>query len=261
MVRNVLGSVVGLVGATAAVLSPFRAWYDGRLGRDYRLGELFSAEGISDAHATVMWSLFLPFACAAVLTLVAVVLRSRILMALAGVVVLGFTVLWMVRQGQAAGELAVGNGAQGLGPGVANALGGGLFLLIGAAVMSGRRPRQRVGGYEADTARGAPPGRDTATARIPRAYDPGGQGRHRAPDAGADHGPALGAPLHETEPGPDAADHGPPLGPPSHGGPPGPTTAQDDEHGPALGAPLHETEPRPDGPDHGPPLGPPLNSP
>ncbi|MCX4779113.1 hypothetical protein [Streptomyces sp. NBC_01264] len=143
MIRNVLGSFLGLIGATAAVWSPFRAWYDGRHGRDYRIEELFSSSGITDDKAALLGSLLLPFLFAAVLALVAIVLRSRLLMALSGVVVLGFAVLWMVRQGQAAGSLSVGgDGSAGLGDGLANAFGAGALLILAAAVMSGR-PRRR----------------------------------------------------------------------------------------------------------------------
>ncbi|MFE9565669.1 hypothetical protein ACFYM0_31685 [Streptomyces sp. NPDC006487] len=81
MIRNVLGSILGLIGATAAVWSPFRAWYDGRHGRDYRIEELFSSAGITDDRAALLGSLLLPFLFAAVLALVAIVLRSRLLMA------------------------------------------------------------------------------------------------------------------------------------------------------------------------------------
>ncbi|MFJ3768121.1 hypothetical protein ACIPQJ_17260 [Streptomyces sp. NPDC090082] len=140
MIRNVVGSVLALAGATAAVWSPFRAWYDGRHGRDYAIGELFT--GITDAKADLAGSILLPFAFAALLALVGVLLRSRPLVALAGLVVLGFTVLWMVRVGQAEGSLAVGPDGSGLGDGVANALGGGVLLLLGALVMSGRHPRR-----------------------------------------------------------------------------------------------------------------------
>ncbi|MFG2598151.1 hypothetical protein [Streptomyces sp. NPDC048462] len=139
MIRNVLGSIVALVGAAAAVLSPFRDWYDGRLGRHYRIGDLFTGTGITGAHPGLFGSLMLPFVFAAVVTVVGVVLRSRLLVALAGVVVLGFTVLWMVRQGQAAGELTVAGDGSGLQRGVAGAAGGGVLLLLGAALMSGRR--------------------------------------------------------------------------------------------------------------------------
>ncbi|WP_079044601.1 MULTISPECIES: hypothetical protein [unclassified Streptomyces] len=136
MIRNVAGAVLALVGATAAVWSPFRAWYDGRHGRDYAIDELFT--GITDAKSDVLGSILAPFLFAALLTVLGVVLRSRLLVALAGVVVLGFTILWMVRVGQAEGQLTVGGGGTGLGDGVANALGGGILLLLGALVMSGR---------------------------------------------------------------------------------------------------------------------------
>lgn len=136
MIRNVIGSILALIGATAAVWSPFRDWYDGRHGRDYRIQDLFN--GISDAEAELLGSILLPFAFAALVTLIGLVLRSRLLVALSGVIVLGFTVLWMVRQGQAAGNLTVGGVGGGLGYGVAWAVGGGVLLLVAAAVMSGR---------------------------------------------------------------------------------------------------------------------------
>ncbi|WP_326589745.1 hypothetical protein [Streptomyces sp. NBC_01294] len=142
MIRNVLGSLMGLIGATAAVWSPFRAWYDGRHGRDYRIQELFTAAGITDQKAALLGSVLLPFLFAAVLTVVAVVRRSRLLMALAGVIVLGFAILWMVRQGQAAGSLSVGGDGRGLGDGLANAFGAGALILLGAAVMRGRPTRR-----------------------------------------------------------------------------------------------------------------------
>ncbi|WP_186832011.1 hypothetical protein [Streptomyces sp. ISID311] len=137
MVRNVLGSLIALVGATAAVWSPFRPWYDGRHGNDVRIEDLF--HGITGNGAALFGSLLLPMAFAALLTLIGVALRSRLLVTVAGLVVLGFTVLWMVRQGQAASELTAG--ARGLGVGVANALGGGALLLLGALVMRGRGRR------------------------------------------------------------------------------------------------------------------------
>ncbi|MFJ4779232.1 hypothetical protein [Streptomyces sp. NPDC088762] len=143
MIRNVLGSLLGLIGATAAVWSPFRAWYDGRHGRDYRLQDLFTGTGITGHHGALLLSLFLPFVVAALLAIVAVLRRSRALMASAGVLVLAFAVLWMVRQGQAAGSLTVGADGKGLGAGVANAFGAGALLLLAAAVMRGR-PRRRA---------------------------------------------------------------------------------------------------------------------
>lgn len=135
MVRNVIGSLIALVGAAAAVWSPFRPWYDGRHGRDVRIEDLFGT--LTDNKAMLVGSLFLPMAFAALVALIGVALRSRVLVSLAGLVVLGFTILWMVRQGQEAGELTAGD--RGLGVGAASALGGGALLVFGALVMSGRR--------------------------------------------------------------------------------------------------------------------------
>ncbi|GAA3938933.1 hypothetical protein GCM10022244_54040 [Streptomyces gulbargensis] len=154
MIRNVVGSILALAGATAAVWSPFRAWYDGRHGRDYRIEDLFA--GITDTKAEVIGSVLLPLAFAALLTLVGVVLRSRLLVALAGLVVLGFTVLWMVRVGQAEDGLAVDPDGGGLGTGVALALLGGVLLLLGALLMAGRA-RSRRAPEEVST----PPGHTT----------------------------------------------------------------------------------------------------
>ncbi|MFH9618787.1 hypothetical protein ACH4MM_34480 [Streptomyces pratensis] len=142
MIRNVLGSVVALVGAAAAVQSPFHSWYDDRLGRDYRIQDLF--DGISQVSSSVMGSILLPFLFAALVTLVGIVFRSRWVVALAGLIVIGFTVLWMVRQGQAANGLTVDGGGSGLRWGVAQALAGGVLLLLGALLMSGRQRAART---------------------------------------------------------------------------------------------------------------------
>ncbi|MFE3070966.1 hypothetical protein [Streptomyces sp. NPDC059247] len=154
MIRNVIGSVLALAGATAAVWSPFRAWYDGRHGRDYAIGDLFG--GITDGRPDVLASILLPFLFAALLTLFGVVLRSRALVAVAGLVVLGFTVLWMVRVGQAEGSLVISGDGRGLGDGVANALGGGVLLLLGALVMSGRSRRRTAPRRKSPPERPAP---------------------------------------------------------------------------------------------------------
>ena len=139
MIRNFLGSLLALLGGAAAVYSPFRVWYDGRLGRDYRVADLF--DGITGTGAGIFTSLLLPFLFAGLVTLVGVALRSRLLVALAGVVVLGLTIPWMVRQGQAAGGLSISGDGTGLGVGVVYAFGGGAVLLLAALVMRGRRRR------------------------------------------------------------------------------------------------------------------------
>ncbi|MFI0261186.1 hypothetical protein ACH4OW_19360 [Streptomyces sp. NPDC017056] len=192
MVRNVLGSVLALVGAAAAVWSPFRAWYDGRQGREFRIEDLF--DGISGTKAELLGSVFLPMAFAALLTLVGIVLRSRLLVALAGLVVLGFTILWMVRQGQAAGSLTVGdNPDQDLGIGVACALGGGAVLWLAALVMSGRR--------------------GVRSRRRDARFDDEGRDRYDGPETFVNTGP-------EWEPGPIRGGDTPPQGVPAYGAAP-----------------------------------------
>ncbi|NWF27934.1 hypothetical protein HW130_16955 [Streptomyces sp. PKU-EA00015] len=188
MIRNVIGSILALAGAAAAVWSPFRAWYDGRHGRDYRVQDLFI--GITGTGGPLPTSVLLPLAFGALIALLGVLLRSRLLVALSGLVVLGFTALWMVRQGLAAGSLTVGGDGARLGTGVALAVGGGVLLLVAAVVMSGRPSRGEI-----DEGRHAPQEEDWG----PYGSDPGGTVPYR-------EGP--------YRPGPHDEGHGP-EGPPT----------------------------------------------
>ncbi|MGY1436318.1 hypothetical protein [Streptomyces reniochalinae] len=138
MIRNAIGSLLALIGAAAAVYSPFRPWYDGRLGRDFRLDALFQSAGITGAGAALFTGLFVLMLVAAVIAVLGVLARSRALVLVSGVLALGFTVLWMVRQGQAAGSLTAG-GTGGLASGAWLGLGGGVLLLLAGAMMAGRR--------------------------------------------------------------------------------------------------------------------------
>jgi hypothetical protein len=137
MIRSVLTSLLALVGAAAAVWSPFLTWYGGRQGSDIRVDDLFTHVGVTPRDAALPGSLFLPMAFAALLTLLGVLTRSRLAVAAAGVLVLGVTVLWMVRQAQFSGSLTVGG--DGLDTGVASAVVGGALLLLSAFLMPGRR--------------------------------------------------------------------------------------------------------------------------
>lgn len=141
MTRNVYGSVVALLGAVAALWSPFRPWYGSREGQDIRIADLFN--GITTQLASLWESMFLLMLAGAVLTVVGVLLRSRLLVALSGLVVIGFTVLWMVRQGLELGSLTAG-GPTGMGSGAALAFSGGVGILLGALIMSGRTGRRRA---------------------------------------------------------------------------------------------------------------------
>ncbi|MEU2514860.1 hypothetical protein [Streptomyces syringium] len=139
--RNAIGSLVALAGVVAIVWSPFRPWYGDRRGKDYLVVDLFRADGVTGDHARLVSSLLAPLLITALVTLMGLVLRSRLLVGLTGLVVLALTVLWAVRQGQAAGSLTVGARGEGLNTGVATAAVGGAALLLAALVMPGRRPR------------------------------------------------------------------------------------------------------------------------
>jgi hypothetical protein len=147
MVRNILGSLLALAGAAAAVWCPFRAWYDGRHGSGIRVDDLFTGVGVTDRDAALLGSLFLPMGFAALLTLLGVLSQSWAAVGLAGCLVLGVTVLWMVRQAQFAGGAAAGGG--GLGSGAGIAVGSGLLLFAGAFLFSGLR-RARYGSPDQD---------------------------------------------------------------------------------------------------------------
>ncbi|MFJ4969934.1 hypothetical protein [Streptomyces sp. NPDC088755] len=140
-IRNTIGLVLAVVGAAAALWAPFRSWYSGRLGREFRVWELFTGAGVTDSGAGLFASMFLPLLVGAVLTVLGVMFRSRLMVLIAGIVTLGFAILWMVRQGQAEGSLTVTGDSAGLGSGVGLALAGGLLMLIGSAVMGGRERR------------------------------------------------------------------------------------------------------------------------
>ncbi len=163
-----------------------------------------------------MSSILLPFLFAALVTLAGVLLRSRWIVAVAGLIVLGFTVLWMVRQGQQAGSLSVGGGS-GLREGVAQALAGGVLLLLGALVMSGRTRgvgrRHTAEPYPApadDRPDTWPPTQEpgpsshTSSAPEPEADPYTGPGRHRAPASDED---TAEFPVRDEGPGPYRPPH------------------------------------------------------
>ncbi|MCX4550255.1 hypothetical protein [Streptomyces sp. NBC_01500] len=201
MIRNVTGSLVALVGAAAAVYSPFRNWYDGRHGSAYRIQDLF--DGITATRPDWGGSILIPFAFAALVTVIGVLLRTRWLVALAGVITIGFTVLWMVRVGMAQHTLAISSDGTGLGIGVAYALAGGVLMLLGSALMSGRRSaaRQQAGpdaGY-APPPPPPPPYQDAPYGASP--YEPGPYESAPQPGPGPRTEPPPYQPYEPYEPG------------------------------------------------------------
>jgi MFS family permease len=141
MIRTIIGFALALAGATAAVWSPFWAWYNGRHGHHYGVDDLFGG-GLTDAEPALIGSMFLPMIFAALVTLVALALRSRLLVAFAGLIVLAFTTLWMIQQGRDEGSLTVAGDGSGLDVGVALAAGGGALLLLASAVLPDRKRRR-----------------------------------------------------------------------------------------------------------------------
>ena len=208
--RNVVGGLLAVLGAAVTLISPWQAWYNGRHGSTYKFWEVFGT-GITGSKSGIMDSVFLIFLVTAIVAVLGVLMRSRALVFVAGVVAFGFTILWMVRQGQAAGELTVSSNSRGLGAGVAVALGGGLLMIIGALVMTGRPRRtvvvDRTGTRPTTAPTTAPTIAPTATSRAPesnaiptnpptpsapaRPVRPAGNGSTAASDAPA---PAADAP-------------------------------------------------------------------
>ncbi|MFE0687402.1 hypothetical protein H7827_11505 [Streptomyces sp. JH002] len=141
MVRNAFGAVLAVLGAAAALLGVFADWYGSRTGRSFRITQLFTSTGITGDKAALFNGLFLVMLVAAVIAALAIVLRSGWLSLLSSVLVLGFTILWMVRQYQVADSLLFGRG--GLGWGWASTMIGGFLLLLSAAAMAGRSGQGR----------------------------------------------------------------------------------------------------------------------
>jgi hypothetical protein len=249
MFRTVVGSLLALIGAAAAVWSPFRAWYAGRHGSVIRVDDLFTEVGVTPAKAALLGSLFLPMAFAALLTLLGVLLRSRLTLCLSALLVLGITILWMVRQGQSAGSLTAGG--NGLDYGVATAFTAGLLILLGAFLLPrGSRRHPRHHGYPEPT-----PGPPLYGAP---AYGPPAP---EAPPTATYEEPAYGQPGPEEtaaygQPGPEeTAAYGrpEPEGPPTAAYEEAPYARPEPEDPPTLPSYAPEPAAPPPAPHQGPP--------
>jgi hypothetical protein len=138
--RRALGPVLAAAAALTALGSACVAWYDGRTGTGIRLRDLFA--GLTPTAADLVGSLLVPLALAAVLAAAGIALRRRRLWALGGLITVATTVLWAVRQAQAATGLH--SGAVGPGPWLALAAGAGLWLAAAVAAPRRRRGRRRI---------------------------------------------------------------------------------------------------------------------
>lgn len=141
--RNLIGSLLALIGATATLISPWQSWYNNRHGSTYKFYEVFGS-GITVSRSGIMDSVFLVFLVTTIVAVIGVVMRSRTMVLVAGLVAFGFTILWMIRQGQAAGELVIsGANDRGLGAGLAWAFGGGILMIVGSLLMT-RQPSRFI---------------------------------------------------------------------------------------------------------------------
>jgi len=145
--RRLIGTLLGLIAAVAAVWSAFLSWYAGREGSNIRIQDLF--EGITLDSASTMNSVFLPLAFAALLCLVYAIVGWRSLLVLGGLVCLATTLLWAIRQAQTAAGLQ----ADLVGWGPQLAAGAGVLMIIAAAVAPAvkRRHRQKAPDSEGGT--------------------------------------------------------------------------------------------------------------
>ncbi|WP_405582648.1 hypothetical protein [Streptomyces sp. NBC_01190] len=155
MIRNTLGSLLALAGAVVVVQSPFHPWYGGRHGTGIRVDDLFTSVGATPHDAAPLGSLFLPMGFAALLSALGALMRSWLVETAAGLLVLGVTVLWMVRQAQFAGSLTAGG--DGMDTGVAFATGGALSFFLAGWLFHGRRKRRRRARQPRDASYEPPP--------------------------------------------------------------------------------------------------------
>ncbi|MFI9050852.1 hypothetical protein [Streptomyces sp. NPDC053427] len=135
MARLTVAILLTLIGAAALVLSAFQPWYQGRDPRSVSVGELFT--GLTgEGGAMTATSMLLPLAAAGLLALIALAARSKVVLALAALVGLATCVLWLVQQIRDIAPIAFDWTA--IEPGLRNAFGGVLVLLIAVAVLPAR---------------------------------------------------------------------------------------------------------------------------
>lgn len=136
--RRLLGLVLVVVAAAAAVWSAFVDWYGTRDGTDIRLQDLFN--GITLTTADSLGSLLIPMLVSAVLVLAGIVVWWRWLWALGGIVAIATAVLWVVRQAQTVPGLHAS--LVGAGPWMAASAGALMMLASVIATARGSQTRR-----------------------------------------------------------------------------------------------------------------------
>ena len=135
--RRLIGLVLVVAAAAAAVWSAFVDWYGDREGQDIRLQDLFN--GITLQSSDTMASLLIPMLISAVLVLAGILVWWRWLWALGGALVLATVILWAVRQAQTVGGLH--SGLVGAGPWLAASA--GAAMLLASVIATKRKSKQR----------------------------------------------------------------------------------------------------------------------
>lgn len=130
--RRLIGLVLVVAAAVAAVWSAFLDWYGSRNGSDIRVQDLFN--GITQQTADSLGSLLVPLAISAVLVLAGIVVWWRWLWALGGLVAIATAILWGVRQAQTLEGLHSGR----MGSGAVTAACAGAAMLIASVIATAR---------------------------------------------------------------------------------------------------------------------------
>lgn len=137
--RRLLGLVLVVVAAAAALWSAFLTWYSSRDGTDIRIQDLFN--GLTFQKSNTYGSLLIPLAISAVLVLAGIVVWWRWLWALGGLVAIATAILWGVRQAQTVEGLH--SGLMGNGPATAACAGAAMLLASVIATARGKKSNQQ----------------------------------------------------------------------------------------------------------------------
>jgi hypothetical protein len=137
--RRLIGLVLVVAAAVAAVWSAFLTWYGSRNGTNIRIQDLFN--GLTLRSSDSLGSLLIPLAISAVLVLAGIVVWWRWLWALGGLVALATAILWGVRQAQTGDGLHAG--LMGNGPATAACAGAAMLLASVIATARGKKARQQ----------------------------------------------------------------------------------------------------------------------
>ncbi|WP_182607561.1 hypothetical protein [Streptomyces alkaliphilus] len=206
-IRSLTAVPLAVIGAATVVLGPFRPWYGDRLGREIPPAEVFGAAPSPEEVVGAAAGLLPLLIAAGTLAVLGLMLRSRLLLGLAGAVGLGLASLWLAHTYRLENSLLVGG--EGLGPGAPLTLLGGGLLVAAAAVMPGPwLVRERTDPL--------PPVSRPINPRVVAGAWPDGEVPAGVVAATAGRGPtgtlstSLTAPLH---PSPNGSGNGPPGSP------------------------------------------------